>query len=220
MEIIYQIVTNIIIYMLLTTVVVNLLGKSSYKKYLDIFVGMLLILVLITPVLRALKISDKFDFFLKSNEFSVQSKELKDKMDIMEKDQAELMVKEFEKTIEGQIKEFVEIRDFFYVDSSIKLTDTSEEGEKIELEELNIIVSRWEDNKEENKTENLKIDKVNISKITIEDESQSVYKQIEEYKDKKENNIVLNDIDIESLKKDLSDFYHLSENNINISIQE
>ena len=54
MDIIYAWVKNIVCYYIFLTVIFHLLPKSSYQKYVRFFSGMLLMILVVTPVLSVL----------------------------------------------------------------------------------------------------------------------------------------------------------------------
>lgn len=59
MELIYEWMRNLVFYSLLVSVVMNVLPDSEYQKYIRFFLGMLLIIVVITPVLQILGLDEK-----------------------------------------------------------------------------------------------------------------------------------------------------------------
>ncbi|MCI5700426.1 MAG: stage III sporulation protein AF [Lachnospiraceae bacterium] len=58
MELIYEWMRNLVFYSLLVSVVMNVLPDSEYQKYIRFFLGMLLIIVVITPVLQILGLDE------------------------------------------------------------------------------------------------------------------------------------------------------------------
>lgn len=58
MQSLYEWMKDIIIFMILVTVIMNLLGKSSFKKYVGIVTGLLLVLYVIKPLIALAGNSD------------------------------------------------------------------------------------------------------------------------------------------------------------------
>lgn len=56
LDFIYEWIQNIAFYLILITVLLHMLPDSDYKKYIRFFTGLILILLLITPVLKLLHI--------------------------------------------------------------------------------------------------------------------------------------------------------------------
>lgn len=62
-------VRNIVIFLILNTIIMNLLGNSSYKKYVSIVSGMILLLIVVSPFLKLLRIDEILDYYLNTNIF-------------------------------------------------------------------------------------------------------------------------------------------------------
>lgn len=52
MELIYEWMRSLVFYSILASVVMNVLPNSEYQKYIRFFLGMLLIIVAVTPLLQ------------------------------------------------------------------------------------------------------------------------------------------------------------------------
>ena len=61
MEYISELVKNICVFMILTTVVNNLLQDSVYRKYIRLYVGIVIVILIINPVLSLLSMDTDFD---------------------------------------------------------------------------------------------------------------------------------------------------------------
>lgn len=58
-EILYGWMKNLACYFILLSAVMHLLPDNSYKKYVQYYMGLLLILILLSPVFQFLKLDDK-----------------------------------------------------------------------------------------------------------------------------------------------------------------
>lgn len=58
LDYIYQWIENVAFYMVLVVAVIQMIPGESYKKYIRFFVGMILILMLATPLLKLFGMSD------------------------------------------------------------------------------------------------------------------------------------------------------------------
>ena len=61
MDSIYEWMKNLVFYSLLVSIVMNVMPNSEYQKYIRFFLGMLLILVAITPILQLLDLDETLD---------------------------------------------------------------------------------------------------------------------------------------------------------------
>ena len=58
LDYIYQWIENVAFYMVLVVAVIQMIPGESYKKYIRFFVGMILILMLATPLLKLFGMSE------------------------------------------------------------------------------------------------------------------------------------------------------------------
>lgn len=75
MQIIKEGVQNLVVYMILITVILNLVKSSSYKKYIELFTGLVLILILFTPAARLFLEEGTFEAYLEASQFKLETKD-------------------------------------------------------------------------------------------------------------------------------------------------
>lgn len=75
MQIIKEGVQNLVVYMILITVILNLVKSSSYKKYIELFTGLVLILILFTPAARLFLEEGTFETYLEASQFKLETKD-------------------------------------------------------------------------------------------------------------------------------------------------
>lgn len=73
-EILYGWMKNLACYFILLSAVMHLLPDNSYKKYIQYYMGLLLILILLSPVFQFLKLDDKIgdsvDYYIEEEDKS------------------------------------------------------------------------------------------------------------------------------------------------------
>ena len=74
-EAIYSWMQNLVCYFILLSAVMNLLPDSSYKKYIRYYMGLLLILVMLSPVFDITHIQEQIDAYISE---SLEEEEEKD----------------------------------------------------------------------------------------------------------------------------------------------
>ncbi len=201
----YAWVRNIIVYLILNTIIMNLLGNSSYKKYVGIVSGMILVLIVISPFLKHMDLTDNLEHYLGANEFAVEASDFKNDLRAMEEKQLEQIFAEYSSRVKSQVETIL-------LGEGLKLTDF-----KLILDRdaestgfggiLQMIIKAAYDNHEEKKK-----DRIIIEDIVINDTSRSIKK------DGKTPADAPSPAEI-SIKIKLSDFYNIEPDNINISIQ-
>lgn len=204
MDVIYTWIRNIVIYMILNTIILNLVGGKNYKKYVSIVSGMILVLIVISPIMNFMKVENKLDFFLKENDFSVETSEFKMDLNRMEETQREALFVEYKKKIKEQVEEELATEQLKLTEFDVELNQDPSSPEFGEILSMDITATTEYNNQKDEK-ERLSIDKIEISHINVGEEETEVGRPP-------------TPLEI-TMKKRLLDFYNIEQGNININIQ-
>ena len=192
----YGWVRDIVIYLMLNTIIMNLLGNSSYKKYVSIVSGMILLLIVLSPFLKLLNMEGIMDYYLNSNIYQSEATDFKRELKLMEEKQREEVFTDYKDSIREQVEELI-LDEGLYIyefDLVMNMDDESEIFGKIT--DINI-----EAGYDEYVT--LPVQKINIDRIVISEKVSQKLPSPEEIQ----------------IKNKLSDFYNMKQDNININIQ-
>ena len=205
MEEIYTWIRNIVIYMIINTIVMNLLGNKSYKKYASIVSGMILVLIVISPLIKIMNLEANLDYYIKSNDFAVETSNFKSNLSQMEEKQVDIIFSEYKEKIRTQVedllsKEKVHMESFQVQFDQEPTSQTF--GEMIRMD----INASMGNNEEEGAKKRLRIEDIEVTKIIIGEDRNALEQKVP------------SPLEIE-IKKQLSDFYNMEQDNINISIQ-
>lgn len=205
MDVLYDWIRNLVIYMILNTIIMNLLGNSSYKKYVSIVSGMILVLIVISPFIKYLRMEGNLDYYLQSNAFAVETSDFKNNLLQMEDQQMNAVFEEYTDRIRSQVERILT-------------------GEELKLDRLDVIynkdtnsvsfgeITRMEiearyDSDEKPKQSQIEVERIEIGSIVGGEE-------------RKQELAVNTPSPAEiNIKNKLSDFYNIKADNINISIQ-
>lgn len=77
-EFLYEWIRNIAFYMVLVTSMIQILPNSTYKKYIRFFTGMILIMLLMTPVLKIFHMEESFDTLFQNESYQQEMKRIKE----------------------------------------------------------------------------------------------------------------------------------------------
>lgn len=202
---IYLWVKNIVIYMILNTIIMNLLGNSSYKKYVSIVSGMLLVLIVISPLLNILKIDEKLDYFFQSNNFAIETSDFKNSLLRMEQQQNDAIFSEYKEKMRTQVDKILASENLYVKDFQVTLDTDVNSSNFGEIQKMIIKASTVKVEQKKNGVK--RIEEVTVLPIIIHSQDE---KEIVEY--------VPSPTEI-NIKNKLSDFYNMEPANINISIQ-
>jgi len=78
-EFLYEWTRNFAFYMIIITVIIQIVPGETYKKYVRFFVGMVLILMLTQPILNLFSMKENWNSFY--NEAKRQQKKLEEEWD-------------------------------------------------------------------------------------------------------------------------------------------
>lgn len=205
MDRIYEWIRSIVIYMILNTIIMNLIGKSSYKKYINVISGMILVLIIITPILEIMNIEETIDLYIASNDVSMEAATFKDSLRKMEEDKIDEIFAEYKENIWNDIEAVL-------LEDGLKLADLSIEINRDEnsptfgyINKMNIKMKK-EEEADIKKEEFIQFKRIEIDPIVFSENS------------KKDEANPPSPIEIR-IKNKLSDFYNIKGDNINISIQ-
>lgn len=204
MDMLYTWIRNIVMYMILNTIIMNLLGNSSYKKYVSIISGMILVLIVISPFLSYFRMDASLDYYLAANEHVIETSEFKTSLKSMEEQQMAAVFQEYTSRIQVQVErilsgELLTLTTFKV--SYDKDVQSDGFGEIIQMD----ILAKRKTEKEESET-----------RITIEQIEIGTIKKGEEVQEVAMDPPSPEEI---SVKNKLSDFYNIEPDNINISVQ-
>lgn len=203
MKLLNEMVRNIVVYLLLITIIMNLVGNGTYKKYIGIFTGMVMILMIVRPVMSLFHMNFKFDYYALANEFSVTSEGALNDMLLAENSQQDLVLQEYRENIQKQVCEVV--KTFGYTVENIELDISTKEGDYGKIGSMKLWCLKTE--------EGSKDKKIAVQKIWIEDIE--LKRQQEKLQEQQANGI-----EVGKIKKRLADTYGLLEEEIQILLSD
>ena len=203
MKILYDWIRNIVIYMILNTIIMNLLGDKSYKKYVSIVSGMILVLIVISPLMNYMDLEDTLDYYLQANDFTVETSQFKEDLNRMEKAQQDAIFAEYQAKIKEQVESLLQEEKLTLTNLDVTIDKDPNSTGFGEILQMDITASL--DNNDEKESKRLSVDEIDISPVHIREKEEN---DVEDPPSPMEINI----------KNKLSDFYNIEQVNINISI--
>jgi stage III sporulation protein AF len=204
MDIIYNWIRNVVIYMILNAIIMNLLGDKSYKKYVSIVSGMILVLIIVSPLMSYMDLEDTLDYYLQANDYAVETSEFRNDLNRMEEAQSDAIFAEYEEKIRLQVESLLLEEKLVLIGLTLDIDkdpNSTTFGEILRMD----ITTEIEQNDEKESLNQLIVDEIDIAPISINGQ---------EEKDRVDPPSPM-EINI---KNKLSDFYNIEQVNINISI--
>lgn len=112
MEELFSWIRNITYYLIFITVVGNLLPNKKYEKYIKLFAGMVLILLVLKPITGGLRLDDTLAYYFESISLKKEAGELTGKLSEMEGKRLESMITRYEEAVGTDLKSMAETDGF------------------------------------------------------------------------------------------------------------
>lgn len=128
MEAMYSWVKNIAFYLIFMTVLGNMLPDKKYEKYIKLFAGMVLILLVLKPITAGLHLDDKLAYSFGSITFQKETDDLKKQLTGMESERLSGMIGQYEDAIAMDLERMAQAEGFYK--KSISVTIEPEQGEE------------------------------------------------------------------------------------------
>ncbi len=204
MDTIYNWIRNVVIYMILNAIVMNLLGNKSYKKYVSIVSGMILVLIIISPLMNYLDLEDTLDYYLQANDFAVETSEFKNDLNRMEEAQSDAIFAGYEEKIKLQVEKLLQEEKLKLISFDLTIDRNGKNPTFGEILHMNIR-AELEQSEEDKEESRLTVDEIEIESIRINKREEG------------EPSAPPSPMEI-NIKNKLADFYNMEQVNINISI--
>lgn len=216
MSAVYQIVKNIVFYLILVNIIMNLLGNSSYKKYVRVFTGMLFILLVITPFAKKFSVESLFDYYYEKSRYSIETEDVTGKLLEEEKKQQQAINEEYKKQLEEQLKTILKENHLYAVSIDIQLNEEQTDEKFGRIESVSVLASETVPD-EEGGNSIKKIEIKPVDKVKLSEEE----KKIKQYETRKKGAKNREELEREQdIKKQIADFYGILTRQITLTIQE
>lgn len=194
MDGIYSWIKNIAFFLILILAVQNIVPDNKYKKYIKIFSGVILILIIISPITDMFGVTDKISKLYDKKVIEQQLEEMQGNLSGMENEINDAAASQYNEYIKEQVADIVSGQGMYLDEFSC---ETKDEEDEVTIVSMNLTVSR-----EDKSDEKIVIDKISIGTDKTGDatgESDST--------------------SLQNIKNSIADFYNISDDNINISIR-
>lgn len=127
MEGVYEWIRNITGYILFMTVLDNLLPRKTYGKYLKLFSGMVLILLVLRPLTGSIRLDDRIARYYETFVFRYETDDLKQQILGMEENRRNQMIAGYEAAVAEDVRQMAEEEGFGVVRCQVAIESNSED---------------------------------------------------------------------------------------------
>lgn len=190
---------DIVLVFIFISIIELVIPNGNMKKYINMILGFLIIIVIISPFVKLINKDYSFTKDLYKNQ--IESAKFQDKDNLKLSIIQEEQIKGFYiEKIEGELKDLI-IKNTDYSIEKISINISEEKQGFGQLLAVEIILS---ENREAKENNNIEIEKVKDVIITQEKENSTKYRELSD----------------EKIKKSISEYYNLPEENIKILINK
>ena len=125
---------EIMVYLLLYQIVMNMVQHTSYQKYIGIFLGTILICIIATPIFELLKMENIWNIKYEKNEYLFEQKEMETWLNSAEEIQKDMILEEYRQKIKEQTKAILSKYQIEAEEINIELGKESFQIKEIEIQ--------------------------------------------------------------------------------------
>lgn len=126
MEGIYSWVLNIVGYLIFVTMITSLLPAGKYEKYLRLFSGCILILLVLKPLTGGLRLEENINAIFRSVSFENEAEELRGQLDEMEQKRLNHLISRYEQAASEELVRLAEEEGFQAQSVSVSINGDSQ----------------------------------------------------------------------------------------------
>ncbi len=130
MEYIISWIKNIAVFYIIASLINNIIPDNKYRKYIKLFLGIVMIIMLIKPVGELLNMDGQFELKLMSDNQRQMSWELAQELSLADEDRALAITGEYVENISNNIEQYCNELGIEYIASDVEI-DTNMESEAL-----------------------------------------------------------------------------------------
>ena len=166
MEVITHWAGNIVSYLVFLTVLTGLLPAHKYEKYIRLFAGCILLLIVLKPLTDGLRLEERLNYLFTSLSFENEAGELKSEMDEIEVRRRNMVLSQYEAEAEAG---------FSVKKADVELEKDPESEQFASVRSVTVYVAGSEAEmeaaeQEENQSSMIEIEKISPIEISLEQE--------------------------------------------------
>lgn len=130
-----ELVQGILVYIVIVSALKGLITNPKYSQYFQFFSGIVMILLLLTPILSVFDFETEWYQVLEEKILQMDLAEIEEEMQIADERFADMLEKEYQKTAAEQIRAMAEQNGVFVEDAGVTL---KRNGEEWAIEEITV----------------------------------------------------------------------------------
>ena len=166
---------NIVSYLVFLTVLTGLLPAHKYEKYIRLFAGCILLLIVLTPLTDGLRLEERLNYLFTSLSFENEAGELKREMDEIEERRRNMVLSQYEAEASKEAVRVAAEAGFSVEKADVELEKDPESEQFASVRSVTVYVAGSEAGMEaaeleENQSSMIEIEKIPPIEISLEQE--------------------------------------------------
>lgn len=216
MEEIYSWVSSIVYYMVFVTMIVHLLPAGKYEKYMRLFAGCILILLVLRPITGGLRLDEKITGLFQSFSFESNAKELTADLEDMEGKRLSAFIDSYESAVKEDISRMASEEGFDKPAVSVEIETRKDSPDFGTIKKIRLVLPEMTEGRDtiDEKTGAEQIEVIEPVRITIENTA--------EYKERSFAVSAPGEAEPEQIKKmrkDIAGYYQVEEAYVEIKLE-
>ena len=175
MEVITHWAGNIVSYLVFLTVLTGLLPAHKYEKYIRLFAGCILLLIVLKPLTDGLRLEERLNYLFTSLSFENEAGELKSEMDEIEVRRRNMVLSQYEAEASKEAVRVAAEAGFSVEKADVELEKDPESEQFASVRSVTVYVAGSEARMEaaeleENQSSMIEIEKIPPIEISLEQE--------------------------------------------------
>ena len=175
MEVITHWAGNIVSYLVFLTVLTGLLPAHKYEKYIRLFAGCILLLIVLKPLTDGLRLEERLNYLFTSLSFENEAGELKSEMDEIEVRRRNMVLSQYEAEASKEAVRVAAEAGFSVEKADVELEKDPESEQFASVRSVTVYVAGSEAGMEaaeleENQSSMIEIEKIPTIEISLEQE--------------------------------------------------
>ena len=175
MEVITHWAGNIVSYLVFLTVLTGLLPAHKYEKYIRLFAGCILLLIVLKPLTDGLRLEERLNYLFTSLPFETEAGELKREMDEIEERRRNMVLSQYEAEASKEAVRVAAEAGFSVEKADVELEKDPESEQFASVRSVTVYVAGSEAGMEaaeleENQSSMIEIEKIPPIEISLEQE--------------------------------------------------
>lgn len=125
---------EIMVYLLLYQIVMNMVQNTSYQKYVGIFLGTILICIIATPIFKLFKMENIWNIKYEKSEYLFEQKEMEMWLNSVEEMQEEMVLEEYRQKIKERTETILSKNQVEAEQIDVEIENENFQVKKIEIQ--------------------------------------------------------------------------------------